>query len=122
MMRSAEMYLIQAEAQVQQQRYTDAEITLYTFQHERDSTATMITTQDRNTLLNDIRIERRKELYGEMGVEYFDLKRYQLPMVRDGVQWSMITVPINDNRWRWQIPQSEMDGNKSLTAADQNPL
>jgi hypothetical protein len=43
-------------------------------------------------------------------------------MVRDGVEWSMITVPANDNRWRWQIPQSEMDGNKGLTAADQNPL
>jgi len=31
-------------------------------------------------------------------------------------------VPANDNRWRWQLPQTEMDANKSLKAEDQNPL
>ncbi|MDR3717082.1 MAG: RagB/SusD family nutrient uptake outer membrane protein [Puia sp.] len=122
MMRAAEMYLIQAEAQAQQGELATAETTLYALQHERDTAATMITTPNKDSLLYYIRVERRKELYGEMGVEYFDLKRYQLSMIRDGVQWSTITVPAGDNRWRWQIPQSEMDGNKSLTAADQNPL
>jgi hypothetical protein len=57
-----------------------------------------------------------------MGVEYFDLKRYQRPLVRDGIQWAMLNIPATDNRWRWQIPQTEMDANKALTAADQNPL
>jgi starch-binding outer membrane protein, SusD/RagB family len=42
--------------------------------------------------------------------------------VRNGIQWSLLTIPATDNRWRWQIPQTEMDANKALTSADQNPL
>ena len=57
-----------------------------------------------------------------MGVQYFDLKRYQMPLVRDGNEWSLLNIPPDSNKWRWQLPQAEMDANKSLTSADQNPL
>jgi hypothetical protein len=122
MMRSAEMYLIQAEALAQQGQQQAAIDKLFELQGERDPSATKSTAPDKQTLINEILVERRKELYAEGGVPYFDMKRYQLPLVRTGIQWSKKNIPAADNRWRWQLPQSEMDANKSLTTADQNPL
>jgi starch-binding outer membrane protein, SusD/RagB family len=122
MMRSAEMYLIEAEGLAQTGQLEAAKDALFTLQKQRDPAAVRSTAATASDLINEILVERRKELYGEMGVEYFDLKRYQRPLVRNGNQWSLLTIQPNDNRWRWQIPQSEMDANKSLTAADQNPL
>jgi len=116
------MYLIEAEANAQMGQLQAAKDALYILQKQRDPNALPSTAATQAALIDEILVERRKELYGEIGVEYFDLKRYQRPMVRNGIQWSLITVPANDNRWRWQIPQTEMDANKKLTAADQNPL
>ena len=121
-MRSSEMYLMEAEADAQMGQLEPAKDVLYILQKQRDPSALRSTAATKAALIDEILVERRKELYGEIGVEYFDLKRYQRPMVRDGIQWSMITIPANDNRWRWQIPQTEMDANRSLTPADQNPL
>ena len=122
LMRSAESYLIEAEGLAQTGKLEEAKDALYVLQLKRDPEVERSTASTKEELIEEILLERRKELYGEMGVQYFDLKRYQLPLVRDGNQWSMITVPANDNRWRWQIPQAEMDANKNLTATDQNPL
>lgn len=122
MMRAAEMYLIQAEAYAQMNQLTQAKTTLFTLQSQRDPSAILSSSTTQASILAEILVERRKELYAEMGVQFFDLKRYQLPLVRDGNEWSLLNIPATDNRWRWQIPQSEMDANKSLTTADQNPL
>jgi hypothetical protein len=121
-MRSSEMYLIEAEANAQMGQLQAAKDALYILQKQRDPNALPSTAATAAALIDEILVERRKELYGEIGVEYFDLKRYQRPLVRNGIQWSLITVPATDNRWRWQIPQTEMDANQKLTAADQNPL
>ncbi len=120
--RSSETYLIEAEGLAQTNQLEPAKDALFVLQKQRDPNAIRSTAPDKATLINQILVERRKELYGEMGVQYFDLKRYQLPLVRDGNQWSLLNIPATDNRWRWQLPQVEMDANKSLTAADQNPL
>ena len=122
MMRAAEMYLIQAEALAQQGQQQAAIDKLFELQGQRDPSAVKSTAPDKATLISEILVERRKELFAEMGAPYFDMKRYQLPLVRDGNQWSMLNIQATDNRWRWQLPQSEMDANKSLTTADQNPL
>jgi hypothetical protein len=122
MMRSAEMYLMEAEADAHLDKLEEAKDVLFTLQSKRDPSAVRSAAATKDELINEILFERRKELYGEMGVQYFDLKRYQRDLVRDGTQWSLITVPANDNRWRWQFPQTEMDANKSLKAEDQNPL
>lgn len=122
LMRSAETYLIEAEGLAQTNQLEPAKDALFVLQSKRDPSAVRSTATDQTTLLNEILLERRKELYGEMGVQYFDLKRYQQPLVRDGNEWSLLNIPASDNRWRWQIPQAEMDANKSLTPADQNPL
>ncbi len=122
LMRSAETYLIEAEGLAQTDKLEDAKDALFVLQSKRDPSAVRSTAASKGELIDEILLERRKELYGEMGVQYFDLKRYQRPLVRDGNQWSVLNVPANDNRWRWQFPQTEMDANKSLTSADQNPL
>jgi hypothetical protein len=123
MLRSSETYLIEAEGLAQNPATLEAaKDALYVLQKQRDPSALRSSASDKATLINEILLERRKELYAEMGVEYFDLKRYQRPLVRDGNQWSFLNIPASDNRWRWQLPQSEFDANKMLTAADQNPL
>jgi len=122
LMRSAEMILIQAEALTWEGLLQPAIDRLFMLQHRRDPYALPSGARDAYTLIGEILLERRKELYAETGAAYFDLKRYQLPLIRDGNQWSLLQIPATDNHWRWQIPQSEMDTNKSLSAADQNPL
>ncbi|MEO6187966.1 MAG: RagB/SusD family nutrient uptake outer membrane protein, partial [Ginsengibacter sp.] len=123
LMRSAETYLIDAEGLAQTGQLEPAKDALFELQKNRDPGATRSTASNKDKLIDEILMERRKELYGEMGVEYFDLKRYQRPLMRDGNQWSsVVDVSADDNRWRWQLPQTEMDANKSLSAADQNPL
>lgn len=123
LMRSAETYLIEAEGLAQTNQLEPAKDALYVLQLKRNPAAIRSTASTKDDLIAEILLERRKELYGEMGVQYFDLKRYQSPLIRDGNQWSaVVNVPATDNRWRWQFPQAEMDANKSLTPADQNPL
>lgn len=122
MMRAAEMYLIEAEGLAQTSQLEAAKDALYALQKQRNTNAVRSTAADKDALVNEILVERRKELFAEGGFPYFDLKRYQRPLVRDGIQWSLLNIPASDNRWRWQLPQTEMDGNKALTAADQNPL
>lgn len=122
LMRAAEMYLIEAEGLAQQGLLEQAKDVLFTLQKQRDPASVRSAATTKEALIDQILVERRKELYAEIGVEYFDLKRFQRSLVRNGLQWSLLTIPATDNRWRWQIPQTEMDNNKSLTSADQNPL
>lgn len=122
MMRSSEMYLMEAEADAQLGQLELAKDVLLTLQKARDLNAVRSAAATKDALIAEILVERRKELYGEIGVQYFDLKRYQQPLVRDGIQWSMLNIQPTDNRWRWQLPQTEMDSNTSLKPTDQNPL
>jgi hypothetical protein len=70
-----------------------------------------------------ILIERRKEFYGELGMDYLDIKRRQLPLVRAGNHPAAyrFNMPANDNRLIMKIPQKEIDSNDFIAPADQNP-
>lgn len=121
MMRAAEMYLIEAEAMAQQPtKAAQGAALLYELQKQRDPNAV----QSANTgqaLVDEILVERRKELYGEIGTEYFDLKRYNRPMVRNGnhALTHTFTIAAGNNRWNFQIPQAEFDRNPNIKV--QNP-
>ncbi|CAL1518445.1 RagB/SusD family nutrient uptake outer membrane protein [Chitinophaga sp. MM2321] len=121
-MRSAEMYLIEAEALAQQKKIPESIDVLFELQSFRDPAAVKpaanITQAD---LIKIILLERRKEMYGEIGVQFFDLKRYQLPLERTGNHPYLLTIPANDPRWLIQLPISEIDANKNIAPADQNP-
>lgn len=121
MMRSAEMVLIQAEALAQQGQISAAIDMMYILQVNRDPAAVKLsnsTTKD--DLIDAILLERRKELYGEIGVQFFDLKRYQRSLVREGNHKYPLTVAADDARWLIQIPQSEINANPQIPASAQN--
>jgi starch-binding outer membrane protein, SusD/RagB family len=121
MMRAAEMYLIEAEALAQTNQLEEAKDVLFALQSARDASAARSGATTKDELINEILIERRKELYGEIGVQFFDLKRYQLPLVTDGNSYAVLNIPADDKKWVFQIPQSEIDANPNIEPADQNP-
>lgn len=121
MMRASEMLLVEAEAMAHQPaKETQAATLLYSLQKHRDPNA-VASGNTGTALVDEILVERRKELYGEIGTQWFDLKRYNRPMERTGnhALSHKFTVPAGDNRWNFQIPQTEFDRNPNITT--QNP-
>ena len=111
--RIAEAYLIKAECEA----HTGGNATsvLNALQIARGATPTEGT-------LENIYLERRKELYGE-GFRLHDLKRLHQPLDRtpDPEHWASVkSLPADSPRFMLPIPEVEMLYNKALTAADQN--
>lgn len=121
-MRSAEMYLIEAEAKSHLQDDAGAAQTLFDFVSARDN-AYVLSSNTGQTLLDEILTHRRIELWGE-GFRFFDLKRLNLELDRTGANHipglSLITVlPPDDPKWEWLITREEMITNENMV---QNPL
>lgn len=110
--RSTEMMLIEAEAKNRQGKDLEAKSLLYTLQKNRDANAVMSANVG-PALLEEILVERRKELYAEIGVEWFDAKRLRRGITRTGNH--RIKAPANltadDKKFFLKIPQSEIDAN-----------
>ncbi|WP_298341732.1 RagB/SusD family nutrient uptake outer membrane protein [uncultured Algibacter sp.] len=113
LMRKSEMVLIDAEAQYQLGNELEAKNLLFTLQSNRDSNAVMSATTGQ-ALLNEILLERRKEMYGEFGVEWFDAKRYRLPINRDPVHRIPMNIPADSELFVLKIPESETDANPNM--------
>ncbi len=122
MMRVAEMYLIEAEAKAELGDNAGAAQLLFELQSNRDPQAVASGNSDRD-LIDEILIERRKELYGEFGVHFLDIKRRQLPLIRTGNHPPafMFQFPANANEFILKIPQNEIDANENISDQDQNP-
>ncbi|MBC9909555.1 RagB/SusD family nutrient uptake outer membrane protein [Chitinophaga varians] len=121
-MRAAEMYLIEAEGLAQQGKLAEAIDVLFAIQALRDPAAVKPPASiGKDALIDLILLERRKEMYGEAGVYYFDLKRYQRNLVRTGNHPYLLNIAATDPRWLIQIPISEMDANDKINPEDQNP-
>ena len=128
LMRASEMHLIEAEG-LAYSNLQQAKNVLLAFQQQRDPSATLSTATTVAEFVEEVLVERRKELYGEIGTDFFDLKRYQKPMLREGnAMWNVVgylvgqEVPPTSNRWNMLIPQKEIDQNDAMTEADQNPV
>lgn len=123
--RIAEIYLIAAEAYMHQGLASDANEMLNTLRSSR-----IANWQDKTYSLNDlrdeIRDERIRELVGE-GFRLSDLKRYGEGMQRQAAQLSsivsvtptedrtvLLSVPSDDHRFVWAIPQVEIDANPNI--------
>ena len=113
MMRKSEMVLIDAEAQYHLGDEPNARDLLFALQSDRDPNAVKTTTSGQ-TLLDEILLERRKELYAELGVEWFDAKRYRKPILRDAVHRIVLNVPADSELFWLKIPQSEIDANPNI--------
>lgn len=120
MMRTPELYLIEAEARARLNDLTAGDV-LFAVQKDRDPSATK-SGQTGNALILEILLEKRKELFGEIGIGYLDMKRAGLDLVRDDGHPlpARFTIPANSPRFTLQIPQSEFDANRSLKPSDQN--
>ncbi len=112
-MRKSEMVLIDAEAQLNLGNTPEAQDLLYALQVARDPNAVKSTSIG-NVLLEEILLERRKELYGEIGVEWFDAKRLRRPINRDPIHRIVINVAVDDELFYLKIPQKEIDANEFI--------
>jgi starch-binding outer membrane protein, SusD/RagB family len=120
-MRAAEMYLIEAEARARSGQEPLAQELLYTLVKSRDPNYVK-STNTGATLINEILLQRRIELWGE-GFRFYDLKRLDQPLDRTNANHqqtlaNVLTVPAGDPRWQFLIPQSEINANPAIV---QNP-
>lgn len=113
--RSPEMILVEAEAKYHNGDPDGAHDLLYELQLNRDVNAV----KSANTgvdLLQEILVERRKELYAECGVEWFDAKRYSTGITRTGNHRIGATANLlpDDKKFFLKIPQAEIDANDNI--------
>lgn len=137
-MRVEEMYLTAAEAYCRQGDNTMAQSYLNELMSYRDpdynctKTGTALgdlTTDETGSLLEEITIQRRIELWGEFG-RIYDIRRLKQGFVRtSSMGWPTSTLLTGRNSddpesymWVMTIPQAEFDGNANMDASkDQNP-
>ncbi len=120
--RLAEVYLIGAEAAAKNADEPTALTLLNTLMANRDPSFAGYTDAGQ-ALINDIVLERRKELAFE-GDRFFDMNRLGLPIVRGANPGAIPTAPLNiaypDNGRLAPIPQAEIEANPNI-ATQQNP-
>jgi len=119
--RASEMYLIEAECEAEMGNDKKAQDALYVIQN-RAHPGVGKSTATGQELIDEILVERRKELFGE-GFRWNDIKRRNLPLVREGDHWVKVDIqPGSDDYYRltFPIPQRELDANKALSESDQN--
>ncbi len=113
--RFPEMLLIEIEAKARLGNESEASGLLLSLQKNRDPNASA-SGNSGNALIEEILVERRKELYGEMGVEWFDAKRLRRGITRTGnhrVGSSASLLP-DDKKFFLKIPQKEIDTNSFI--------
>lgn len=146
LMRHEEMMLIKAEAQCMQSEFTEARTILTELMAERDpnydisglTNTNTLTATDANgpttpaggssTLLDEIILQRRIELWGEVG-RILDIKRLKTGFSRNFEDSNHTQKLLSRNTldpeypdFVMSIPQSEFDGNNNMDeVTDQNP-
>jgi len=113
--RTPEMILVEAEAKYYNSDAIGAHNLLYALQKNRDANAVK-STNTGSALLEEILVERRKELYAEIGVEWFDAKRYRRGITRTGNHrvGAAANLTPDDNNFFLKIPQAEIDANDNI--------
>lgn len=126
-MRSAEMYLIEAEAKAMQNDVSGAQTALDALIGTRDTAYDASQFTSKEDLMEEIKVQRYLELYGE-GFGWFDHIRWDkgIDLTNSGASevyyqdgFKQDKPSIND-AWIWKLPQAEIDANPFLTEADQN--
>ena len=124
-MRIEEMYLIAAEAECRLGNDAGAREYLMDLMSKRDASYSCaqksgtsmgkLTSDYTGSLLEEIIIQRRIELWGE-GFRWFDLKRLGLPLDRTGSNFDatfcgFLHKDPNADGWIFEIPKKETDFN-----------
>lgn len=114
-MRSDELLLCEAEAKAHLGDDADAQALVGQLQSLRGATPTTATG---NALIENILLERRKELYGE-GYAWLDIIRNCKPLLREGMHadyGGAFPIPAKSWRFVYQIPQSEILNNPNINS------
>lgn len=122
--RSAEMYLIEAEADCHLGKDAEAQALLVALNATSGRDTEYTCTKTGDDLLEEVRLYYRIELWGE-GHDWFNYKRWGLPITRhsskDGgsfhTDFSGTINPGDNNNWTWVIPNKEVDYNSAITSA-----
>lgn len=122
-LRVAEMYLIEAEARARLGDASAAQV-LFDLVSTRDPNYTLSAATG-DDLVEEIYLQRRIELWGE-GHAWYDMKRMKKPLERDYAgtnhpSFGLFNYPAEDNKFRFQIPEDELNANDAISAAEQNP-
>ena len=126
-MRSAEMYLIEAEAKAMQGDVSGAQAALNVLGKARDTAYDAAMYDNADKLMEHIKFQRKVELWGE-GFSRSDKIRWDdvhdmnntgaaEVLYQDG--WYQ-DRPSANPQWLFKIPQSEIDANPNISEADQN--
>ena len=127
LMRSSEMYLIEAEAEAMQGNVGAAQTALQALGGSRDTAFDATAFATTTALMDQIKFQWYVEMYGE-GFGYENHIRWDDPIdltnsgadptyYNNGFQQA---APSVNDEWIWKIPQDEIDANPNLTEADQN--
>jgi hypothetical protein len=119
--RSAEMYYIEAEAYCMLGQDAQAQDLLYQLESPRDPAYTK-SEKTGSDLLEEVKLYRRFDLWGE-GLDWFDYKRWKQPIVRktyaNGGSFHSTFAKSFDvadaNDWTWGIPKFETDYNSLVS-------
>lgn len=119
LMRASEMVLIEAESEARLGNEAAAKAALLLIQQRAIPTA-VLSVNTGDALVQEILLERRKELFGE-GHRYYDIIRTKQTLNRSASTsaWSKLVIASGDKRFALPIPQSEIDANPNVV---QNPL
>jgi starch-binding outer membrane protein, SusD/RagB family len=114
--RTPEFVLVAAEAAARQGKTTESQAILNAFKSTRyiEFVNEGLTGQ---ALIDEILLERRKEMYGENGIQWFDAKRLQQGITRTGNHAVMVNLAPNDKRFYLKVPQVEIDNNPNIDAS-----
>ncbi len=115
--RAAEMYYTEAEADCHLGKEADAQQLLYDAVKGYDA-AYEKSTKTGDDLLTEVKLYRRFDLWGE-GNDWFDYKRWGEPIVRKSIadggsfhtSFAVTIKPEDGNNWTWAIPEKESDYN-----------
>lgn len=124
--RASEMYYIEAEADCHLGKDSEAQQLLYDVTKRFDESYTK-STKTGADLLNEVKVYRRFDLFGE-GFDWTDCKRWKQDIVRKKLDVSKglaspgsfhstfaITIKADEyNRWQWVIPNKECDYNDQI--------
>lgn len=117
--RSAEMYLIEAEAKYFQNKpETEIQNLLVALNKTPGRDASYTCTKTGTDLLEEIKLYRAIELWGE-GFDWFDMKRWNAPINRKTydnggnfiASLAVSIAPSDNNKWTWKLPLKETDFN-----------
>jgi hypothetical protein len=120
-MRASEMILAKAEAEARSGKDADAQQTLFQLVSKRDPGYTK-STRTGDALFAEIQLQRRIELWGEAGHEFYDNKRWDIGVDRTGATNHTEEIVLAAGKFTMQIPlETEINYNPNITPADQNP-